>query len=110
MACGGRYDSLAFVLLIFSYQIQLGKFEELKVLNMMGFLPMGGNILPFGHSCLPSMDMAMEHIDARTDILDGYKLSLTWRDTEVKHSRDSGSSGSSGGSGGSGGSDISSYN
>ena len=54
-----------------------------KVLNLMGFLPMTGDVLPCGGACLPALEMAVSHINARDDILPGYRLNLVWEDTKV---------------------------
>ena len=54
-----------------------------KTLNIMGLLPMTGNVWPGGGACLTSAELALRHVNAREDILKDYKLDLTWRDSKV---------------------------
>ena len=56
---------------------------EDKTLNIMGLLPMTGNVWPGGGACLTSAELALRHVNARADILKDYKLDLTWRDSKV---------------------------
>jgi hypothetical protein len=57
--------------------------SRVKTLNMMVTLPMTGQAFPAGGSCFPAIQMAIDTINARSDILDGYDLNVTWRDTKV---------------------------
>ncbi|KAL3832387.1 hypothetical protein ACJMK2_024035, partial [Sinanodonta woodiana] len=52
------------------------------VLNLMGLLPMTGNVWSGGGACLPALQMGIDHVNARTDILPGYNLNLIWKDTQ----------------------------
>jgi hypothetical protein len=62
---------------------RLHPIQGVKTLNVMASLPMSGNSFPAGGSCLPAVEMAIEHINARSDVLDGYHLNMTWKDTKV---------------------------
>ena len=55
----------------------------LKELNVMGLFPMTGETWPGGGACLPAVEMAIRHVNARDDILKGYKMNLIWGDTMV---------------------------
>ncbi len=50
----------------------------------MGLWPMGPKG-PWmgGLGILPAAEMALEHINARTDILPGYRLNMIWNNTMV---------------------------
>ena len=54
-----------------------------KDLNLMGFIPMTGENWPGGGACLPAIEMAIRHVNARSDILEAYKLNLIWKDSKV---------------------------
>lgn len=56
---------------------------EVKILNIMGLLPMTGEKWSGGGACLTATHMALRHVNERTDILQEYKLDLTWRDGQV---------------------------
>ena len=55
----------------------------LKELPVMGCLPMTGTVWTGGGACLPAIQMALRHINERTDILAGYELTYSWADTQV---------------------------
>jgi hypothetical protein len=57
--------------------------EELKTLNAVAFLSQTGTIWPGGWACQAAMQMALDHIEDREDILDGYTINMTWTDTQV---------------------------
>ena len=54
-----------------------------KDLYLMGMLPMSGELWPGGGACLPPMEIALQQINERDDILPDYKLNLIWKDTAV---------------------------
>ena len=56
-----------------------------KDLYLMGLLPMTGDGWPGGGACLPALEMAIRHVNARDDILPDYKLNLIWKDTSVSN-------------------------
>ena len=58
--------------------------NELKQLTLQGFLPMTGSGWPGGGACLPAVLMALRDINGRSGLLDGYNLTYTWVDTQVK--------------------------
>ncbi|KAL5007635.1 hypothetical protein ScPMuIL_016441 [Solemya velum] len=47
----------------------------------MGLLPMKGTYWPGGGACLPALEMAIDDVNSRADILNGYDLNLTWMDS-----------------------------
>ena len=50
-------------------------------LYLGGFFSFGG---PWdGSGVLPAVEMALDHINQRTDVLDGYELKMVWNDTRV---------------------------
>lgn len=55
-----------------------------KTLNLMGLLPMKGTYWPGGGACLPALEMAIDDVNSRADILNGYDLNLTWMDSMVR--------------------------
>ena len=56
---------------------------EQKDLNIMGFLPMTGTMFRGGPACLLATNMAIDHVNEREDILEGFRLNLVWRDSKV---------------------------
>ena len=58
------------------------KSKELKDLYLMGLFPMTGP-WPAGGALLPAALMAVDHINADPNILQGYRLNLLWNDTQV---------------------------
>ena len=69
-------------LLIWVVQVRF-VFSEKKQLNLMGLLPMTGNLFRGGKACLLAANLALRHVNARDDVLDEFKLNLIWRDTKV---------------------------
>lgn len=57
---------------------------EKRDLRLLGLLPMTGNGWSGGGSCLPAVEMALEDINAREDILKDYILTYKWIDSEVR--------------------------
>ena len=57
--------------------------EEAKDVYIMGLLPMGGTAWPAGEALLLAANMALEHINNSTDVLNGYNLRLIVEDTKV---------------------------
>lgn len=58
--------------------------EDVKRLDLMGFLPMTGTGWTGGGACLPAIMMAVKHVNERAGLLDGYNLTYHWVDTQVK--------------------------
>ena len=54
-----------------------------KDLYLMGLIPFGGNTWPAGEALQLAMDMALEQVNNRTDLLWGYRLNLMVEDTRV---------------------------
>ena len=65
---------------------QEGITDEVKDLYLLGLLPLGGRTWPVGDALKVAIDMALEAVNNRTDILDGYRLHLVVGDTQVKSS------------------------
>lgn len=61
-------------------QFVAGANKELKIL---GLQPMTGEVWPGGWSCLVPVQMAIESINNRTDILNGYTITYNYIDHEV---------------------------
>ena len=61
--------------------------SDLHPLVFQGFLPMTGTGWPGGGACLPAVSMAIRDINAREGLLDGYNMTYTWVDTQVKERR-----------------------
>ena len=59
--------------------------SERKDLNILGLLPINGNLFRGGNACLIGANMALRHVNARDDILPSYKLNLIYEDTKVTH-------------------------
>ena len=57
---------------------------EKKDLNIMGLLPMTGNLFRGGKACLIGANMALRHVNSRDAILSDYKLNFIWEDTQVR--------------------------
>ena len=45
---------------------------------------MTGRRMAVGGACLPAVMMALRHVNERPGLLDGYNLTYTWVDTQVK--------------------------
>lgn len=58
---------------------------SLKELNIGGFFPMSGPAWSGGRAVLPVVEMAIRDVNNRPDILPDYKLTLTWKDTQVRY-------------------------
>lgn len=56
---------------------------EQKELRLLGLQPMSGEAWPGGWSCLVPVRMAVESINARPDLLQGYTLKYDYVDHEV---------------------------
>lgn len=57
--------------------------KKLKTLHIAGFFPMTGTGGWIGGSgCLPAAMMALNDVNARPDLLPGYKLELTFKDSQ----------------------------
>lgn len=55
-----------------------------KELRILGLQPMTGEAWPGGWSCLVPVQMAVESINNRTDLLDGYTITYEYIDHEVR--------------------------
>ncbi|XP_053374067.1 gamma-aminobutyric acid type B receptor subunit 1-like [Mercenaria mercenaria] len=56
--------------------------EEQRKLRLLGLLPISGNGSTAGRSCLPAVQMALNDINAREDILADYHLTYKWTDSK----------------------------
>ena len=54
-------------------------------LYLGGYFSLGG--IWDGSGILPAVEMALEHINERTDILTEYELKMIWNDTQVSRLR-----------------------
>ena len=68
-----------FYLTLFS----LSSAEEPKDVYVLALLPMTGTVWPGGKAILMVANMALEFINNRSDILEGYNLKLIVTDTKV---------------------------
>ena len=50
-------------------------------LYLGAFFPLGGGW--DGSGVIPAVEMALDHVNARHDILPGYELMMVWKDTQV---------------------------
>lgn len=57
--------------------------DEPRELRLLGILPMSGDGWVGGGSCLPAVQMAIDDINVRDDILSEYNLTYKWIDSEV---------------------------
>lgn len=57
---------------------------DLIDLHLMGLFPMEG-AWSGGEALKPAVQMGLDHINARDDILPGYRLKLVWEDTKVSN-------------------------
>ena len=55
-----------------------------KELRLLGIQAMTGRIWPGGWSCLVPVMMAIDEVNQRSDLLDGYKLTYNYIDHEVR--------------------------
>ncbi|XP_053374069.1 gamma-aminobutyric acid type B receptor subunit 1-like [Mercenaria mercenaria] len=55
---------------------------EQRELRLLGLLPMSGNGSTTGRSCLPAVQMAVNDINVREDILADYHLTYKWTDSK----------------------------
>ena len=77
-----RVFILRSMLCILSYEVSV--VTSLKELNIGGFFPMSGPVWRGGRAVLPVVEMAIRDVNSRPDILPDYKLTLTWKDTQVR--------------------------
>lgn len=54
-----------------------------RELRLLGLLPITGEIYPGGLSCLVPVKMAVDKINAHSDLLQGYTLTYEYIDNEV---------------------------
>lgn len=57
--------------------------DNRTTLYLLGLFPFS-DPWPGGETMLPAVQIAIEHINNRSDILPGYRLALIWEDTEVR--------------------------
>lgn len=69
--------------IVLMYMVVSTALGEDKELRLLGLQPMTGEAWPGGWSCVVPVQMAIEAINNRTDILDGYKLTYDYIDHEV---------------------------
>lgn len=55
-----------------------------KDLYLLGLFPIEGNWGAWGKAFILASEMALDHINNRSDILQGYTLKLDWNDTKVQ--------------------------
>lgn len=61
----------------------VGRQSNSRDIYLLGLIPMGGDVWPAGQTVLLGINMALEEVNSRVDILDGYSLKLLWGDTKV---------------------------
>ena len=76
--------SLLFYFLILGVDYVKTKSSEANNLELLGFLPMTGKGWVGGAACLPAVLMALRHVNERKGLLDGYNLTYSWVDSQVK--------------------------
>ncbi len=64
-------------------QAHLHTSAEIKDLYLLGLFPITG-AWTGGYAILPAALMAVDHINADPNILQGYRLNLLWNDTQVR--------------------------
>ena len=57
--------------------------EEERDIHVMGLVPQTGTVWPAGDTILTASDIALEQVNSRHDILNGYRLRIHWKDTQV---------------------------
>ena len=75
--------SIQLMILLFVKGLSVQSSEHLKDLNVITILPMTNPIWPHGDTVLMCLNMALDVINNRTDILTGYKLNLIVDDDKV---------------------------
>ena len=60
-----------------------GQEAGLRDIYLMGLLPMGGTVWPTGKNLMVAMEMALDMVNNRTDILAGYRLNVVVADSAV---------------------------
>ncbi len=50
-----------------------------------GFYPLSGPFSDWGQGCLPAAELAVKHINDRSDVLEDYQLNLVNMDTQVRN-------------------------
>ena len=65
--------------------IELAHGHVPKDVYLMGLIPFGGDVWPAGEAIMAAINMALEQINNRTDVLSGYRLNLIVDDTQVKY-------------------------
>ena len=59
----------------------MSKQEDRIPLYLGGLFSLGGRADESGH--VPAVEMGLDHVNQRTDILSGYDLRMVWNDTKV---------------------------
>ena len=57
---------------------------EVKDLNFVAFVPNTGRVWPGGRALVPALYMGLRDVNARADILPGYRLNVVLGDTKVE--------------------------
>ena len=57
--------------------------ETIKDLYLMGLISLSGDVWPAGEAMMAVINMALEQVNNRTDVLDGYRLNVLVEDTKV---------------------------
>ena len=72
------------VVFCMAYSVVIHRAEgQDKELRLLGIQAMTGKSWPGGWSCLVPVMMAVDEINQRSDLLDGYKLTYNYIDHEV---------------------------
>lgn len=55
-----------------------------KTIQLLGLFSYDGDTARIGEGCMAAIDMAMQDIRDRSDLLPGYEFNLTWKDSKVR--------------------------
>jgi ABC-type branched-subunit amino acid transport system substrate-binding protein len=56
-----------------------------KTIYIGGFYPITGDLSSFGRGLIPAAQLAVNHINSRANVLNGYKLALINADTQARN-------------------------
>ncbi|XP_053374076.1 gamma-aminobutyric acid type B receptor subunit 2-like [Mercenaria mercenaria] len=62
--------------------MSFGTRADTRILRLLGLLPLNGESWNGGRSCLPAVQMALEDVNAQSNILQDYNLTFKYVDTE----------------------------
>ena len=71
------------VILVIVFMLNASYSAGLKELRLLGLQPMTGNAWSGGWACLVPIKMALEGINARSDLLEGFNITYEYIDNEV---------------------------